>query len=73
MAPTPRGAPSTGRLARAWRGFRLRLRRVECKDNGHRPRTATVRQKGSRFHVELTSCVYCDQVLDAAGRRSYRV
>ena len=71
MAPTPNQAPSTHRLARWLRGLRLSLRRNRCKA-GHKPRTANLRERGSRFGVELTSCMRCDAVLEVRGHRLWR-
>jgi hypothetical protein len=73
MMPARDGAPGRGRLSRALRSFRLWLRRTECKDNGHRPRSARFRERHSRFHVEMTVCMDCGQLLEAEGRRSFRV
>lgn len=71
MAPTPNQTPSTHWFARKLRGLRLSLRRNRCKA-GHKPRIDHLRQQGSRFGVELTTCARCDAVIEAKSHHIWR-
>lgn len=49
------------------RALKRRLFRQGCRE--HRPKKAHFREHESRFYIELTVCMDCGELLDAAGRR----